>query len=231
MSQWQAIEGLQVAIDGPSGSGKGTVAALLAAAIGLPVLDTGLLYRFIGAMAMERGVDLQDEKALSDLTQELVEDIDWRPDGLWYGGEDFQDRLRGEAIGAAASKAAACQQVRQLLLPVQRRRAEAGCIMDGRDIGSVVLPGAQAKFFLTASLRERARRRWAQYKDRHNGTDIEEVLAELKMRDQRDSERQHAPLRQAEDAITIDSTTMRADEVVDRILGILERRKLIRPLD
>ncbi len=228
MSEWQAIEGLQVAIDGPSGSGKGTVAALLAEAIGLPVLDTGLLYRFVGAMALERGIDLDDEQALADLSAELVPAMDWRPDGLWYRGEDYQERVRGEAMGAAASKVAACMKVRENLLAVQRRRAASGCIMDGRDIGSVVLPHAQAKFFLTASLRERARRRWAQYKDRHAGKDIEEVLTELKMRDQRDSERQHAPLRQAEDAIVIDSTTMRADEVVDRILGILERRKLIR---
>ncbi len=232
MTDWQAIDGLQVAIDGPSGSGKGTVAASLAAEIGLPVLDSGLLYRFVAAYALGHDVDLDDESQLAALSAELVPQMDWRPDGIWFASENYDERVRGEVIGAGASKVAGCAAVRANLLDVQRQRAASGCIMDGRDIGSVVLPDAQAKFFLTASLRERARRRWSQYKDRHDvnrGTDLEAVLLELKMRDQRDKERQHAPLRQAEDAIAVDSTTLRADEVVDRMLGVLERRKLIRP--
>jgi len=231
MSDWQAVDGLQVAIDGPSGSGKGTVAANLAAEIGLPVLDTGLLYRFVAAIALARDIDMDDESQLAALSTELVPQMDWRPDGIWFAGENYDERVRGEVIGAGASRVAACEAVRANLLDVQRQRAALGCIMDGRDIGSVVLPEAQAKFFLTASLRERARRRWAQYRDRHDvnrGTELEAVLMELKMRDQRDAERQHAPLRQAEDAIAVDSTTLRADEVVDRMLGVLERRKLIR---
>ncbi len=231
MREWQAIDGLQVAIDGPSGSGKGTVASRLAEEVGLPVLDTGLLYRFVAAVALERDVDLEDEAQLAALSRDLVDQIDWRDDGIFFGGRDYTDRVRGEAVGAGASRVAACEAVRENLLPLQRRRAASGCIMDGRDIGSVVLPDAQAKFFLTASLRERARRRWAQYKSRNPDTDLEQVLLELKMRDQRDAERQHAPLRQAADAIAIDSTTLRADEVVDRMLGVLERRKLIQPVD
>ncbi len=227
MRDWQAVKGLQVAIDGPSGSGKGTVAADLASEIGLPVLDSGLLYRFVAAMALARDVDLNHADQLAALSIDLVPQMDWRPDGIWFEGENYDEQVRGEEVGAGASKVAACGQVRANLLDVQRQRAASGCIMDGRDIGSVVLPDAQAKFFLTASLRERARRRWAQYKDKHTDTDLEQVLMELKMRDQRDAERQHAPLRQAEDAIAIDSTTLRADEVVDRMLGVLERRKLI----
>jgi len=109
---------------------------------------------------------------------------------------------------------------------VQRTLAENGRIMDGRDIGTVVLPDAPAKFFLTASVRERARRRWAQLKHTSDSS-LDDVVAELKMRDQRDAERQHAPLKQATDAIAIDSTTLRVDEVVDRMLGVLERRQLI----
>jgi len=227
MIDWQAITGLQIAIDGPSGSGKGTVAANLAAEIGLPVLDTGLLYRFVAAIGLERGVDMDDAGQLAVLSAELVPLMDWRQDGIWYEGENYAERVRGEEIGAGASRVAACEAVRANLLPVQRSRAAAGCIMDGRDIGSVVLPDAQAKFFLTASLRERARRRWSQFKDKDQAAGLEHVLQDLKMRDQRDAERQHAPLRQATDAIAIDSTTLRADEVVDRMLGVLERRRLI----
>jgi len=226
-AEWTAKPGLQVAIDGPSGSGKGTVASMLASEIGLPVLDTGLLYRFIAWMAIENHVDMDDAGQLIALGERLVPHMDWRPDGIWYEGDNYSERVRGEEVGAVASKVAACEGVRAALLDVQRRGAADGCIMDGRDIGSVVLPEAPAKFFLTASLRERARRRWAQFKGKEGASKLDEVLLELKMRDQRDAERQHAPLCQAEDAIAIDSTTMRADEVVDRMLGVLERRQLI----
>ena len=131
-------------------------------------------------------------------------------------------------MAAAASAVAAIPDVRQLLLEVQRRAAAQGCVMDGRDIGTVVLPHAQAKFFLTASRRERARRRWAQLQQAGQDVDLDQVCAELKMRDERDAARKHAPLRPAADAIVIDSTTMRVDQVIDRMLTILARRGLIR---
>ncbi|MBL4774960.1 MAG: (d)CMP kinase, partial [Mariprofundus sp.] len=153
-----------------------------------------------------------------------LDDVDWTVDGVFFKGENVSASLRTEAVAAAASSVAAMPSVRAKLLALQHRLAEQGCIMDGRDIGTVVLPDAPAKFFLTASVRERARRRWAQLKD---DSSLEGVLAELKVRDQRDVERQHAPLKQAQDAIAIDSTTMRVDDVVDRMLGVLERRQLI----
>ena len=227
MSRWKAIPGLMVAIDGPSGSGKGTVAAMLAAEVGLPVLDTGLLYRFVGMVALSRGVDLADEPALAGVAEELVGAIDWQADGIHYQGDNWTDRLRGEDAGAAASKVAASEALRACLLDVQRQAAAAGCIMDGRDVGTVVLPHAQAKFFLTASLRERARRRWAQLQGRRQQASFDQVIEDLRHRDQRDMQRTHSPLKPAEDAISIDSTTMRADEVVDRMLAVLERRGLI----
>ena len=226
MSEWQAVPGLQIAIDGPSGSGKGTVAKMLAEEVGLPVLDTGLLYRLIGGLALDRDIALDDSEALAALVDEMLEQVAWTVDGIAFGGVNWTDRLRSEAVGAAASTVAAQQQVRDKLLDLQRKIAESGCIMDGRDVGTVVLPQAQVKFFLNASVRERARRRWAQLKDQ-GGSSLEAVIEELKMRDQRDRERQHAPLRQAEDGIAIDSTTMRVDDVVDRMLGVLERRGLI----
>lgn len=226
MSDWIAIEGLTIAIDGPSGSGKGTVAKMLADEVGLPVLDTGLLYRLTGSVALQRDISLQSEADVAAMVDGLLDLISWTVDGIFLDGENVTARLRSEQVGAAASQVAAMLPVRERLLSLQHLLAEKGCIMDGRDIGTVVLPDAPAKFFLTASVRERARRRWAQLKDDHDST-LDDVLNELKMRDQRDAERQHAPLKQADDAIAVDSTTMRVDEVVNRMLGVLERRKLI----
>ncbi len=226
MADWAATEGLTIAIDGPSGSGKGTVAKMLADEVGLPVLDTGLLYRLTGSVALKRGVSLQSESDVAALVDCLLDEINWTVDGIFLAGENVTAGLRSEQVGAAASQVAAMPSVREKLLGLQHKLAEKGCIMDGRDIGTVVLPGAPAKFFLTASVRERARRRWVQLKD-DSDSSLEGVLEELKVRDQRDAERQHAPLKQADDAITIDSTTLRVDEVVDRMLGVLERRKLI----
>ena len=227
MREWQAVPGLQIAIDGPSGSGKGTIARMLAAEIGLPVLDTGLLYRLIGAVAIDRGIDTDDGDALAKLVAGMLATIAWTEAGVSFAGVNWTAQLRSEETGAAASRVAAQPGVREQLLGLQRKLAESGCIMDGRDIGTVVLAKAPAKFFLTASMRERARRRWLQLHDQGSADGLEQVLAELKIRDQRDRERQHAPLRQAVDAIVIDSTTLRVDDVVDRMLGVLERRGLI----
>jgi len=227
MSEWRAMVALRIAIDGPSGSGKGTAARMLANEIGLPVLDTGLLYRLIGAVAVDRGIDLNHEDALAGLVGDMLAAVAWTESGVSFEGEPWTDRLRSEEAGAAASIVAAQQGVRERLLVLQRKLAEPGCVMDGRDIGTVVLADAPAKFFLTATVRERARRRWMQFNGPNSMQGLEQVLADLKKRDQRDRDRQHAPLCQAKDAIVIDSTTLRVDEVVDRMLGVLERRGLI----
>jgi len=225
MSDWKAIPGLQIAIDGPSGSGKGTVAKLLAEAVGLPVLDTGLLYRFIGYSSMQQGAE--DEAAVLACMDQSLGRMQWKPGGIFVDGENIGTMLRQQDVAAAASRVAAMPGVRSRLLHVQQEIAKNGCVMDGRDIGSVVLPDAQTKFFLTASLRERARRRWSQLQGLGGEASLDAILNEIRDRDTQDAERTHAPLQQAEDAVCIDSTTMRIDEVVDRMLSILERRALI----
>ena len=221
------MDGLQIAIDGPSGSGKGTVASAVGEALGLPVLDTGLLYRFTGWVANNNGVELSDVQAVLNALQEALKDMQWRAEGVFFKGKDCTSLLRGEDVGSLASQVAKLPEVRDRLLGVQRDIAKTGCVMDGRDIGTVILPDAQAKFFLTASHRERARRRWAQLHLADRELSIEQVADDLSARDERDAERECAPLECAHGAIKIDSTVMRVDEVVDRILAVLERRKLI----
>jgi cytidylate kinase len=227
MSAWQAVAGLQVAIDGPSGSGKGTIAKLIGEELGLPVLDTGLLYRYIGWRADEFGVSLDEESEVLTMLPEAILAMSWKAEGIFFEQNDCTSLLRSEDAGSRASKVAAMPLVRESLLAVQRDIAKLGCVMDGRDIGTIVLPDAQAKFFLTASQRERARRRWSQFKEQGKEADIERIAAELKERDARDMDRDCAPLEKAITAIQIDSTTMRMDDVVERILNVLERRKLI----
>jgi len=224
---WTAIQGLQIAIDGPSGSGKGTVAALLGKELGLPVLDTGLLYRFTAWQAKQADIDLTDEAAVLSHLNESLNDMTWCANGIHFSGKDCTSLLRGEDVGALASQVASSEHIRAALLDVQRSIATSGCVMDGRDIGSVVLPDAQAKFFLTASQRERARRRWAQLHIKDPELQLDHVANDLMARDARDAARDCAPLTQTEGAIKIDSTVMRADEVVDRILAVLERKALI----
>jgi len=226
VSRWVPSKGLQVAIDGPSGSGKGAVAAMLAAKLSLPVLDTGLLYRYAAYCAEQQGADITSETSVLEVLDKCLKDMEWRECGVFVAGENWSDRLRNEQVGAIASMVAAMPQVRTHLLKVQKQLAEQGCVMDGRDIGTVVLPDAKAKFFLTASLRERARRRWLQLQALGAEGSLDDILTDIRMRDTQDAERKHSPLKQAGDAVRIDSTTMRIDEVVDRMLAIMERRGL-----
>ncbi|MDQ6960535.1 MAG: (d)CMP kinase [Mariprofundaceae bacterium] len=221
---WTPSSGLQVAIDGPSGSGKGTVAAMLAAELGLPVLDTGLLYRYVGCCAEQQGADIASETSVLEVLDGCLENMQWREQSIFVAGENWSARLRDEKTGASASMVAAMPQVRMRLLMAQRELAKHGCVMDGRDIGTVVLPDAKAKFFLTASLRARARRRWLQLQTLGGEASLDDILTDISMRDTQDAGRTHSPLKQAEDAVCIDSTTMRVDEVVDRMLAVMKRR-------
>jgi len=221
----QAIPKLQIAIDGPSGSGKGTIAKRLGETLQLAVLDTGLLYRFTAWLAAKENV-LHDETALLTVLHQNIAKMTWSHHGLQFDGLDLA-QLRHEQVSQNASIVAAYPQVRESLLLRQREFAQAGCVMDGRDIGTVILPKAQAKFFLTASSHERARRRWLQLQASHSAVRFETVLAELQNRDQRDSERCSSPLSQAQDAIHIDTTNMDINDVVKTILDTLKQRHLV----
>ena len=196
-----------IAIDGPAGAGKSTVARAVAAALGFTFLDSGAMYRCVALAASERGAP----------PAAVVDELRIEPfDGVRMDGRDVSAEIRTPAISAAASQAAADPAVRTAMVREQRRLLAAGdWVAEGRDIGTVVVPAAELKVFLTASAQERARRRAAEL-----GADRGTVLAEMTIRDQRDESREHSPLIAAPDAITLDSTGLTLDEVVDRIAAL-----------
>jgi cytidylate kinase len=203
---------LVVTIDGPAASGKSTLALRLAQALGLPFLDTGLLYRAVGRRLLEAGGDPRDVAAALAAAEALT------------ANEVVTARLRGQEIGQAASMVAAYPAVRAALLPFQRRFAgmDGGAVLAGRDTGTVVCPEALAKLFVTATAEERARRRYEELRRRGAEPIYAAVLAELRERDRRDSERAVAPLRAAQDALVLDTTSLEPDAVLEMALRHIE---------
>ena len=206
-----------IAIDGPSASGKGTVAGLVAKALGFHYLDSGALYRLLALAATRAGISLDDEQALADLAANM--DIRFEGSEVWLDGELAGDELRSEQTGGLASKVAALHPVRAALLDKQRafRRAP-GLVTDGRDMASVVFPDAQLKIFLTASASARAERRYKQLKEKGMDANIANLLQEIRMRDERDSQRSAAPLQQDPGAGLLDTTALTIDQAVDSVL-------------
>lgn len=207
-----------VTVDGPSGAGKGTVCRILAEKFQYPLLDSGAIYRIAALAACNKNIDLSDEPALAKLasTLDIVFQIDENSTVVLLNGTDVSKTIREETTGMAASKIAALPAVRKALLDRQRAFAESGhLVADGRDMGTVVFPNAELKIFLTASAEERARRRVLQLQEAGQ-THIDEtkILADIKERDERDTNRKTAPLAPAEDAVMIDSTNLSIDEVV-----------------
>lgn len=204
--------GFVIAIDGPAASGKGAIATRLGALYGLPVLDTGLLYRAVGAIVLQRGGDPDDPRSALAAAEALD------PSGL--EGES----LRGAEIAQAASRVAVHPAVRERLLGFQRDFAakEPGAILDGRDIGTVVAPQAPAKLFVTASAEARARRRWLELTSAGEEAAYEAILAEIRRRDERDSDRAAAPLTPAADAVLLDTTQLTIDRAFDAARRIVE---------
>ena len=220
-----------ITIDGPSGSGKGTVAALLAGKLGWNFLDSGALYRLLAFAARNHGVDLTNEESLKVLAEHLDVQFGAARDGhgmiTILEGEEVTEAIRNESVGAGASQVAALPVVRTALLQRQKAFREApGLVADGRDMGTVVFPDAPLKIFLTASAEERARRRYLQLKARGDDVNLASLLEEIRERDERDTQRAVAPLKPADDAIQLDSTTLSIEEVLQRILSEVADRDL-----
>lgn len=207
-----------IAIDGPSASGKGTVAEKVARALGFRYLDSGALYRLVTLAALDAGADVGDEAALTRIADTMR--IDFRDGLTWLGGRDVTAELRQEAVGTAASRVAAHPAVRRSLLSRQREfRTPPGLVADGRDMGSVVFPDAPLKVFLTADVAARAERRYKQLMEKGMYAKMGDVVEELRRRDERDTSRPVAPLKHYPDAVFLDTTGLSADEAVARILG------------
>ncbi len=213
-----------IAIDGPGGSGKGTVTTRLASHLGWHFLDSGALYRLTALSVMKRQVSLNNETALGELAADL--DIRFETNGIevisWLDGENVSDRLRNEETGVLASKIAVIPAVRAALTGRQRRfRQPPGLVADGRDMGTVIFPDAKLKIFLTASSEIRAQRRYKQLKEKGESVNLTRLFKEIKARDLRDQSRSVAPLRPAEDAVIIDSSELSIEEVLNRIISLI----------
>jgi cytidylate kinase len=217
-----------ITLDGPGGAGKGTIAKLVARKLGWHLLDSGALYRLTALAALKNSVDLEDETALDRLAAGLDVAFLVTPEleiQVLLAGEEVGSQLRTEETGAAASKVAALPGVRDALLGRQRQfQQPPGLVADGRDMGTVVFPDAPLKIFLTASLEERARRRYNQLKEQGVSANIQSLLQELAARDERDANRKVAPLKPAEDAVILDSTELGIDEVFDKVLSLAALR-------
>lgn len=218
---------ISVAIDGPSGAGKSSLAKRLAKDLGYVYVDTGAMYRSIGLYAVRAGVDPKDEAAVTALLPQIKLAIRLM-DGaqhIYLNGEDVSDAIRAENIGMAASAVSAHPPVRAFLLDTQRElAADQNILMDGRDIGTVVLPEAELKIFLTASPEERARRRCQELELRGTPEPYEKVLADIQRRDYNDTHRSAAPLRQAEDAVLLDTTHLDFDGALQAVEALIRER-------
>lgn len=216
----------KIAIDGPAGAGKSTVAKAVARTMGFVYIDTGAMYRAIGLGAVRRGIDASDAKAVEKILDELTVTMKHGPQGqmIFLNGEDVSEAIRMPEISVAASLVAVIPAVRLKLVELQRTLAEeTDVIMDGRDIGTYVLPNAQLKVFLTASPEARARRRYDELKEKGVQTTFEEVYQDMLFRDKNDSSRAFAPLRPAEDSVLVDSTEWTLQETIDQITDMVRQ--------
>ena len=218
-----------VAIDGPASSGKSTTAKLLAKKLGFVYLDTGAMYRACALYSEWKNVPLSDSEGIARLLEEIDIEIRFAPEGniVLLCGKDVTQAIRQEHISKKASDISAFGMVREKMVDLQRRIGhQGGVVLDGRDIGTVVFPAAEMKFFMVADVEERARRRWQELVDKGQQPVYEDVLSELKERDKNDSSREIAPLKPAEDAIEIDTTSLSIEEQVERLYQLITERSL-----
>ncbi|HHZ88044.1 MAG TPA: (d)CMP kinase, partial [Chromatiaceae bacterium] len=217
-----------ITIDGPSGSGKGTIAKRVAGLLGWHLLDSGAIYRGLALSVSKSGADGDDENTVLALCESmnLVFSADSRDESILLNGEDVSQELRAETTGNMASQLAAIGSVRSALLDTQRRyRLLPGLVADGRDMGTTVFPAAELKIYLEASATERAERRYNQLKQKGLSANLANLKKEIAERDERDANRAVSPLRPADDAVVIDSTQMSIDEVVSRVCRRLHRAR------
>ena len=217
-----------VAIGGPSGAGKSTLARSVARELGAVYVDTGAIYRTVGYCAWRQGIDPEAAEEICALLPEIQITMDYDAEGLqrmYLNGEDVTKEIRLPQISMYASRVSALPEVRAFLMDMQRDMARRhSVVMDGRDIGTVVLPQADVKIFLTASVEDRARRRWEELKDRGTPKDFDELLEEIRQRDYNDAHRAAAPLRAAEDAVYLDTTGNTFEKSRGQILEIIKER-------
>lgn len=213
----------KIAIDGPSSAGKSTIAKMLAKELGYIYIDTGAMYRAIAYYLLLNNIDYNDEKRINEVLDKIFVSLDYDKNNnlhVYLNGSDITDKIRTQQVGEAASISSQFLKVREKLVQLQRKLAdEKSCCMDGRDIASNVLPDANLKLYLTASLECRANRRLLEEREKGIDSSLEKVMEELKTRDYRDMHRDINPLIKVEDAIEIDTTEMNPDEVIDYILG------------
>ncbi len=215
--------GYNVAIDGPAGAGKSTIAKLVAKEKGFIYVDTGAMYRGLAIHFLDKGIEAGETEKIIEACKDAEVTIKYEEEKqqVYLNGKNITDRLRAEEVGNMASKSSGIPQVREKLLELQRGLArEQDVIMDGRDIGTCVLPGADVKVFLTASVETRAKRRYDELTGKGIACDFDEIAKDIKERDERDSTRETAPLKQAEDAVLVDSSEMSIAEVVDAIVKL-----------
>ncbi|WP_301010475.1 (d)CMP kinase [Anaerotignum lactatifermentans] len=216
-----------VAVDGPAGSGKSTVAKEIAKALGILYIDTGAMYRTVGMACLKKGIDPTDEEAVVASLDSLDMKIFPEAGGqrILLDGEDITSRIRTEEIGKAASSVAAYQKVREKLVEIQQGLAkEQSVIMDGRDIGTKVLPDAEVKIYLDASVEERAKRRVGELEAQGKTADLETIREEIAQRDYQDMHRENSPLCRAEDAVNVDTTGLDIPAVTEKLLALIAKK-------
>ncbi len=223
MKQRQRLA-LQIAIDGPAGAGKSTVAKIVAKRLNLFYVDTGAMYRAIAYKAQKNGVSLKDESSISQIAKTTEVVLDHSDERIvWCDGENVTQAIRCPEISRAVSTVAAYEGVRKRLVELQRLEAErGGVVMDGRDIGTHVLPEADVKIFLTATIEERAKRRWIELQNAGKTIPFDEVAQDMQQRDRQDTEREVSPLEPAHDAIILDTTGLSVQEIVTKILALTQ---------
>lgn len=218
---------INIAIDGPAGAGKSTIAKAAAKALGYIYVDTGALYRAVAYYALSRGADVKSEKEIVPLLNGITPELKYLngEQRVFLNGEDVSGRIRTPEVSMGASAVSAIPMVRDFLFGLQKKIAsENNVVMDGRDIGTVVLPDADVKIFLTASPEERARRRHKELAEKGEAVSFEEVLADVNKRDYNDTHRDIAPLRQAEDAVLCDTTNVDLQGAIDMLLNIIAEK-------